>query len=141
MLTAVLNLLRGYRRAFDPLEVAILSEVRSALPEQVHRAFDDRLERINLIQPILGGREVNLYERRKGVVQFPASSRILSTDESIRIATVELSSRDAVSRLNARLYCGRGVLTSLEFDRASEHADVEQVTSMKVQLAPDLPWC
>jgi len=140
MLGAALNLLRGYRRAFDPLEAAILAELRVALPEQVRRAFDDRLARINMIQPILGGLEINLYERRKGVILFPASSRMLSTDQSIRIATAVLSSPDPGSRLKASLYCGRGVLTSLEFDRPSEHAELRSVTTIKVHLAPDMPW-
>jgi len=140
MLGAMLNRLRGYRRVFLPLEAAILAEVRSSLPEQVHPAFDDRLARINMIQPILGGQEVNLYERHKGVILFPASSRILPTDDSIPIATVELSSSDPMSRLKARLYCGRGVLTSLEFDRPSEHAELETVTAMKVRVTPKLPW-
>ncbi len=140
MFGPILNTLRGYRRVFLPLEDGILAAVRSSLPEQVHSAFDDRLARINMIQPILGGQEVNLYERREGVILFPASSRILSTDDSIRIATVELSSSDPMSRLKVRLHCGRGVLTSFEFDRPSEHAELESVTAMKVRLAPELPW-
>lgn len=140
MFGSIRNTLRGYRRVFLPLEAGILAEVRSSLPEQVHPAFDDRLARINMIQPLLGGQEVNLYERRKGEVLFPASSRILSTDDSVRIATVELSSSDPMSRLKVRLHCGRGVLTSLEFDRPSEHAELENVTAMKVRITPMLPW-
>jgi hypothetical protein len=140
MFIAILNGLRGYRRQFDALESAIFAEVRVRLPNQNKAAFDDRLRRINVIQPILGRTEVNLYERRKGEILFPASSRIVSTNESICIATVKSDATDITSRFAAGVYCANGVLTSLEFGQASEHVDMEKIDSLTASLSPEIPW-
>jgi len=140
MLTVILNGLRGYRRQFDALENAIFAAVRKRLPEQSEAAFDDRLRRINVIQPLLGRIEVNLFERRNGKILFPLTSRIVSTDESIRIATVKSDSADDMSRFTVELYCTNGTLTSLEFTKPSEHATVEKVISMTTILYPETPW-
>ncbi|MBF7010462.1 hypothetical protein QUC32_12330 [Novosphingobium resinovorum] len=140
MLTGILNSLRGYRRQFDALENAIFAEVRGALPEMSKSAFDDRLRRVNVIQPILGRTEVNFFERRKGQIFFPTSSRILSTDESIRIATVKSEATDNLSRFTVGVYCANGVLTSLEFDKPTEHSAIENITSITASFSPDTPW-
>ena len=140
MLTAILNGLRGYRRQFDALEKAVFAEVRGALPEDSKAAFDDRLRRINVIQPIIGRTEVNFYERRKGEILFPKSSRVVLTDESVRIATVKSEATDDMSQFTVGIYCANGVLTSLEFDRPSEHSAIEKIISMTVSLSPETPW-
>ncbi len=140
MFTAIFNMLRGYRRSFNALERAILGEVQRAIPEHVRQAFAQRLIDINMVQPILGGQEINLYERRNGNVLFGNEGRVLSTDASILIATVELHSTDEMSCRTASLFCGNGVLTSLEFNLPSEHADIEKVSAMSVSITPEAPW-
>ncbi|MBA2935700.1 hypothetical protein HZF05_16575 [Sphingomonas sp. CGMCC 1.13654] len=140
MFSAILNVLRGYRTSFDALENAIFAEVRRTLPVSVQGRFDDRLRRINIIQAPLGKLELNLYEKRRGAILFSDSSRIVTTDDSIHIATVKLESADEMSRLKAKLFCGSGVLTSVEFNQPSEHADVDNITGMKVQLVSGVPW-
>lgn len=140
MFMAIINLLRGYRRSFNALERAILDEVQKAIPEHVRQAFAQRLISINMVQPILGGQEINLYERRNGKILFGSDGRLVSADASILIATVELRSADEISCLTARLFCGNGVLTSLEFNLPSEHADIEKVSAMTVSITPETPW-
>lgn len=141
MFNTLMNVLRGYRRSFSTLETAILGEVRLALPPRVRTAFDDRLHRINVVQPILGGQEINLYERRKGEILFSASSRMLTTNSVKCIARVTLQSSDILSRLRVGLYCGNGVLTSMEFDQPSEHATLASITGMQVSISQQVPWC
>lgn len=140
MFMAIINMLRGYRGSFNALECAILDELQRAIPEHVRRAFAQRLISINMVQPILGGQEINLYERRNGKILFGSEGRVVSTDASILIATVELHSADEMSCLTASLFCGNGVLTSLEFNRPSEHADIEKVSAMSVFITPETPW-
>lgn len=140
LLVAALNAVRGYRTTFLPLEEAILAEVRKLLPPHVLDAFDARLRTINRIQSILGGQEITLYERRRGKVRFPEDGRILAADDSIALATVRLSSNVETSRLKATLFCGRGCLTSIEFNAPSEHAGLEDITGITAVLAADLPW-
>ena len=140
MLMAIFNMLRGYRGSFNALERAILEEVQRAIPERVRRAFAQRLISINMVQPILGGQEINLYERRNGKVLFGDKERVVSTDAPILIATVELHSVEEPSCLTASLFCVNGVLTSLEFNQPSEHADIEKVTAIDVSIASETPW-
>lgn len=140
MLAAILNLLRGYRTRFDAFERAILGGVREALPEHLRAAFDDRLGRINRIQPVVGGQEIILYDHRRGEVRFPESGRIVTTDDSIRIATVDLESDDDLSRLRANIYCGHGMLASITFNKPSEHADADRIRGTTVRLQPGTPW-
>jgi hypothetical protein len=89
MVTALLNLLRGYRKSLLPLEEAIFAELRALLPEHLQQPFDERLKRIIRIQSIIGGTEILYYERHKGKVLFSQEGRIVSRNGSIKLATVK----------------------------------------------------
>jgi hypothetical protein len=140
LLSAVLNAVRGYRSSFDELENSIFDSVRLQLPAAVLGPFTRRIEDINVVQPILGGMEVNFYERRHGKILFPEHARILMTDDVVTLATIRLVSTDKMSNLRAKLFCGRGTLTSLEFNEPSEHAQVENIEAIEVHIMPTLPW-
>ena len=67
----------GNRTHLNPFETRVVDSVADSLPHAMREKLQARLEAINLVQRIDGGREVNTFQMSKGKATLDANHRLI----------------------------------------------------------------
>lgn len=108
------------QKKLNCLEQHILGSIRDHLAGNELEVFDKQIETINRLQRLPGGVEVNLYRIRKRRPVFdPRISFNVSSDER-KLADVVVELVNENERLAASVWCVKGLITSIEYDRSPD---------------------
>ncbi len=134
MLDVLRRLVRAGTNGFNDFEFLVLREVVAALPSDLHRRMRERIEAINLVQRLDGGREINCFAIRKGKPVLPNETRIDATDGEKSLAKFVVVGSMGTAN-SGQIWLVDGNLFSLEFDQPTEHANASAVACVNVKLA------
>lgn len=129
--------LSGGSSEFQPLELSILTAVKTQLDSRLASKLERRLEQVNLIQRLDGGREVNTYYRRRGDVVLDPETALTSCSGEGKLAEFRFRSRDGIP-FSGSVWMIDGVFFSIEFDNPTEHVLKEEPGSLQVSVTADL---
>jgi hypothetical protein len=132
-LDAIQGLLKGGTRGFNGLERAVLTQASRALPQTLQRRWEQRIEAVNLVQRLDGGREVNCYVMKHGKPAFDDETRIDAAAGEKVLARFVVEGAPGTAN-SGNLWLINGNLFSIEFDRPTEHAVFDAVSAVRVQL-------
>jgi hypothetical protein len=132
-LDAIQGLLKGGTRGFSGLERAVLTQASRALPQTLQRRWEQRIESVNLVQRFDGGREVNCYVMKHGKPVLDDDTRIDDAAGEKVLARFVVEGAPGTAN-SGNLWLVNGNLFSIEFDRPTEHAVLDAVTDVRVQL-------
>jgi hypothetical protein len=113
---------------FESKALSALSEVLS--PSEMDR-LRERVKRINLVQRLDGGREVNAFAMRGGKPVLDEDTRIDSSIGERALARIAIEGPAGTAN-TAQVWLVDGNLFSIEFDEPTEHADASAVLSIRV---------
>lgn len=136
MLLALLNLLRGYTTSFNEYENAILGAVAHNLPPHLCARFTKRISALRIIQRHGGGQEVIGYQKMKGKIVFPEETRLARDDGDLVLASFRVLAKSPMTALTGKLWLGQGNFCIMEFNKPSEHAEVEEIEGIEVEMGP-----
>ena len=136
MLTAIVNLLRGYTTGFNDYERAILVAVAEKLPPAAKARFNNRISALRMIQRHGGGQEVIGYQKLQGKIVFPEETRLSTDNGDVVLASFRVYSKSPMSALKGKLWLGHGNFCILEFNKPAEHAEAEEIERIAVELGP-----
>jgi tryptophanase len=126
-------LLRRGTPGFNTLELKILRAVEVQLPPPQAERLQRRIQQVNLVQRLDGGREVNSYQMRGGHPAFDESTRLTdSTGEHAFAKFAFKSSRG--EQFSGQMWLVNGFFFSLEFDNATEQVIDNQIRDLTVTL-------
>lgn len=120
-LRSITAFLRKGDSGFSVLEAALLDEIKLQLDADRAERLRRRVESINLVQRLDGGREVNAYALENGKPVFDESVRLIADDEARKLATFSFVGGNEVAYIGVA-WLVNGQLFSLEFDNPTEHA-------------------
>lgn len=132
-LRSIVAFLRKGDTGFSRLEAALLDEVGRHLNMDRADRLRCRIERINLVQRLDGGREVNAYALENGKPVFDESTRLIDEDDAQRLATFSFVDGNQITYTGAA-WLINGQLFSLEFDNPTEHTLDEYPTEVKLTV-------
>lgn len=89
--------------------------------------------RINLVQRLDGGREVNTYEMRNGKPVLDEAPRLSDSSGEAVLATFSLSTSSG-ARNKGKVWLIDGRFFSMEFEQSTEHMLDERVDKLQVRL-------
>jgi hypothetical protein len=118
---------------FEAKVLLALSEVLS--PTEVER-LRERVRRINLVQRLDGGREVNAFAMRGGRPVLDEDTRLDSSIGEKVLARITIEGPAGTANM-AKVWLVEGNLFSIEFDEPTEHADTSAISSIRVTREPD----
>lgn len=133
-LTRLIEGFRGYGSHLDEYEMAIVEAVALRLESADADKLRQRARAINRVQRLLGGQDTTLYQMRSGRPVFPTETAIIHQPGSVHFARVAVRSANPMSRLRTNLFLHDGNLSSLEFDRPSEHSDAGDIDEIYVTI-------
>lgn len=119
-LRSITAFLRKGAPGFSVLETALLDEIKLQLDADRAERLKRRVESVNLVQRLDGGREVNAYALENGKPVFDESSRLVVEDKARKLANFSFIGGDRISYTGAA-WLVNGQLFSLEFDKSTEH--------------------
>lgn len=126
--------LRSGSRGFSEYERLVLDAVAEHLPPGIAERFVRRVQAVNLVQRLDGGREVNCYAMQNGRAVLDSGTRVdASTGERI-LARFRIDGTPQASNAG-QVWLVDGNLFSIEFRDATEHAESSQVTAIAVEIA------
>lgn len=132
----VTRLFRRGTPGFTDFESKVLAALADALTPAEMERLRERVKRINLVQRLDGGREVNAFAMQGGKPVLSEDTRLdLSTGER-PLAQITIEGAPGTANM-ARVWLVDGNLFSIEFDDPTEHADVAAITSMHVTRESD----
>jgi hypothetical protein len=124
---------RGGTPGFKPLERQVLDGVVGHLDADRAAKLRERLARINLVQRLDGGREVNVYEMKNGKPVIDGSLRL--TDAEGERVLVEFALTTAGGAENAgKVWLVDGRFFSLEFRDPTEHMLDDHLDRLQVKV-------
>lgn len=124
---------RGGTPGFMPLEKQVLDGVIDKLDSSRAKKLRDRVARINLVQRLDGGREINVYEIKGGKPIVDDSLRLSDTDGEKVLAEFKLTTAAGVEN-GGKVWLVDGRFFSLEFEQPTEHMLNERVRKLQVKL-------
>jgi hypothetical protein len=141
MLTIIINWFRNGDARPNLFEIALLNEVEAILEPAMVARWRKRVAAINLVQRHGGGKEIQFYQRKNRAILFPDESSLFNHEECVDFAVVETRSQNHTpSRLRATISLFKGNMASIEFDRPSEHANLDEVEGFRAYLlGPPFP--
>jgi hypothetical protein len=119
-LRSIVALLRGGAPNFSVLEMALLREVEQQLDLDRAKRLRNRIESINLVQRLDGGREVNAYFMKGGKPVFDDRYRLIAEDGEQMLAMFSFRTSNQ-SAYSGAMWLVYGQLFSIEFDGITEH--------------------
>jgi hypothetical protein len=132
-LQSITSLLRRGSTRFSVLEVALLEEVERHLALHLADRLRRRIERINLVQRLDGGREVNAYSLKNGRPTFDEATRLIAEDDERKLATFSFVGANQI-RYEGAAWLVNGQLFSLEFNNPTEHVLDDRPTDVKLSI-------
>jgi hypothetical protein len=136
LLDSVLNAFRGGTAGFSELEHAVLRAILDKLPDQQRAQLKRRIDSVNLVQRLDGGREVNCYCMRSGRPVLDPATRVESEVGERPFAKFVIEG-DEFTKNSGQAWLVDGHFFSLEFDQPTEHATPAGISSVRA-LLPDL---
>lgn len=127
------NMLRFGSGGFNDFEQIVLRQIMSTLPKQEQMKFEQRVNSINLVQRLDGGREINCYELKNGRPELQEATRINDVSGEIALAKVVVNGAQGTANTGT-VWLVDGNFFSLEFDNPTEHADANKIYSVQVDL-------
>ncbi len=118
---------------FKPLEKRILDGVIENLDTNRAGKFRERMARINLVQRLDGGREVNVYELRDGKPVIDSSLRLCDIRGERTLAEFRLTTVNGAKN-SGKVWLFDGRFVSLEFRDPTEHMLDDQLERLQVKL-------
>lgn len=128
------RLMRPGSRSFSDYERKVLEAVALRLPPDAAERLTRRIEEVNLVQRLDGGREVNCYSIKGGRVVVNPDSRIESSTGERMLARFQVRGGQLASN-EGEVWLVDGSLFSIEFRDSTEHAEPKDVVSIAVELA------
>jgi len=132
-LQSITSLLRKGAPGFSVLEAALLDEVERHLDVDRADRLRRRIESINLVQRLDGGREVNAYALKNGKPAFEEATRLIAEDDERKLATFSFIGANQIS-YEGTAWLVNGQLFSLEFNNPTEHALDDRPTDVKLSI-------
>ena len=131
MMLNLLYSLLGGRLHLYPFETRIIEVVKSRLDDGAASKLQRQIEVINKIQRLTDGKEVNLYQMRRGKPAFDDSLRFPYTADEALLASVIQTRLDQPLKLKVEVWLVKGRLCSLVFN----HAPKEFFAGMNFRVA------
>lgn len=128
---AIFNLIRGYDAQFNEFELAIFSALSGKLDLELQARLQKRLDRIQRIYRLQGGREINLYGAKSDLARDTSLNNV---EGEFCLANFKIHSNDVMTSLSGRIFTVNGVLFSLEFNDPIEHAEAWQIGNIEMVL-------
>lgn len=119
---------------FKPLEKKILDGVIAQLDAERAGKLSERIARINLVQRLDGGREVNVYEMKNGKPVIDSSLRLSGAEGEMVLAEFSLTAALG-ARNDGKVWLVDGRFFSLEFRDPTEHMLDDRLAEIQVRLA------
>lgn len=117
---SIVALLRKGAPGFSVLEMELLRDAERQLDTERADKLRRRVESINLVQRIDGGREVNAYSMKHGRPTFDQNLRLIEDDREKKLATFSFRASDH-RRYEGAIWLVNGQLFSIEFNNITEH--------------------
>lgn len=131
----VTRLFRRGTTGFTEFESKVLSALSDVLSPVEMERLRERVKRINLVQRLDGGREVNAFAMHKGKPVLDEDTRLDSSTGEKELAKITIEGAASTAN-NARVWLVDGNFFSIEFDEPTEHADPSAVSSIRVTREP-----
>lgn len=131
-LRSIVAFLRKGDCGFSPLEAELLNEVGRHLDTDRADRLRRRVESINLVQRLDGGRQVNAYALKNGKPAFDEATRLIAEDDERKLATFSFLGAKQVG-YEGTIWLVNGQLFSLEFNNPTEHVLNDHPTDVKVE--------
>lgn len=126
--------LRRGSRSFSEYERLVLDAVAEHLPPGAAERFLRRVQAVNLVQRLDGGREVNCYAMQNGRAVLDSGTRVDSSTGERILARFRIEGTKQTSNVG-EVWMVDGNLFSIEFRDPTEHAESSQVTAIAVEIA------
>lgn len=129
---------RFFRRGttgFTEFESKVLSAMSDVLSPVEMERLRERVKRINLVQRLDGGREVNAFAMRKGKPVLDEDTRLDSSTGEKELAKITIEGAAGTAN-SARVWLVDGNFFSIEFDGPTEHVDPSAISSIRVTREP-----
>lgn len=134
LLDSLQRLFKAGTGGFNDFERVVLNRVVAALPRALQGRLQQRIEAVNLVQRLDGGREVNCFVMQQGKPVLQVGTRIDATAGEKALAKFVVDGPSGTAN-TGQVWLVDGNLFSLEFDRPTEHADPSAVRNVRVDLA------
>lgn len=119
---------------FSDFERLVLSHVATELPADLQERFQRRIEAVNLVQRINGGREVNCFVMSNGKPTLDLATRIDFEVGEKLLAKFAIDARPGTEN-TGKIWLVDGNLFSIEFDQATEHAEPSAVVGVRIDMS------
>lgn len=134
MFHGFLSLIRGYDTKLSDLECKIIGDLCISVGEDKCRKLRSRIESINKITRLDGGREVLFYNERRGSVLFDPAHAISDVPGACKYAKFVINSSDKMTRNSGRIFLSQGNFASIEYRNPTEHADVCKISTIDIVI-------
>lgn len=124
---------RGGTAGFLPLEMRVLDGIAEQLDADRARKLRESVARINLVQRLDGGREVNTYEMRSGKPVMDEAPRLTDAKGDEVLAEFTLTTAGGAENAG-KVWLVDGRFFSLEFRDPTEHMLDDQLDKLQVKL-------
>jgi hypothetical protein len=125
---------RGGTTSFMPLEKQVLDAVAQQLDQGRAAMLRQSVARINLVQRLDGGREVNTYEMRNGKPVLDEAPRLSESSGEAVLAEFSLSTSSGAQN-RGKVWLVDGRFFSMVFEQPTEHMLDDRVEKLIVNLA------
>src|SRR5947209_1421714 len=117
----MMRFLFGHRNRFYPFEVSVIEAIKSRLDVLAATRLQNQVDRVNKIQRLTEGKEVDLYTMANGKPSFDDSLPFPEADGEALLATVRLVHPEGAAMLKAEVWLANGYLFSFLFDKSPKH--------------------
>lgn len=114
----LLQILTGNRGKLNPLERYIIDQAADSLAPAARELLYSQIKRINRVQRLIEGKEVDLYQMKGGKAAFDDSLRFPYRNDESLLATIRLAHPSKPEVIQAELWLANGRLFSLLFDKS-----------------------
>lgn len=132
-LQSITSFLRKGTPSFGVLEAALLEAVGRHLDSDRADRLRRRVESINLVQRLDGGREVNAYSVKNGKPFFDEAIRLIAEDGERKLATFSFVGGNQTS-YEGSIWLVDGQFFSLEFSNPTEHVLDDRPIDVKLSV-------
>jgi hypothetical protein len=132
-LQSVMAMLRGWTPGFLPLEMAVLNEAVRQLDPERGEKLQARINGINRVYRLDGGREVNTYTVTKGKVVIDKDARLAPEDGERKLAIFSFDASE-YGKFKGAIWLVDGRFFSLEFNKPTEHILNDAPTDLQLIL-------
>lgn len=134
VLSRILRYFQAGTPGFNDYEMAILDAIAKQLSEESRERLQRRIEGVNLVQRLDGGREVNSYVMKGRHPMMEDSTRLDSSAGEKLLAEFDVLGSIGTAN-SGKAWLVDGNLFSLEFDEPTEHARKKEISDVVVTIS------